>query len=302
MPYEVWIYSALVALAVPVLWWALSAPKVISDKAVQNLGTARRPSDLRVLKLEVPAAERIALPILRSLGSAGHRFTPAGWIQRFEKNLGEAGKAGRWTPEQVIGAKIAATLLAGLWGLLRVFGDSSPQSLAISAAVVALSFFLPDLLLSAMASRRKEAIVLELPDILDQLTMSVEAGLGFEAAISRIAAKDQGILSQEFARLTQDIRLGTPRSEALHGLATRSGVDDLRHVVLSLRQAEKLGTPLADTLRVMADQLRTQRSLRAEEAANKLPIKMIFPLALCILPALFIVILAPAVIQLANTF
>ncbi len=302
MPYEVWIYSALVAIAVPVLWWALSAPKVVSDKAVKNLGVGRKPQDLRALRLEMPAAERIALPVLRSLGAAGGRFTPAGWLSKYEKALGEAGKAGRWTPEQVVGAKIAATFLAGLWAVLRAFADGEAQSLAISVAAVVFAFFLPDLFLSALASRRKEAIVLELPDILDQLTMSVEAGLGFEAAIARIAAKDQGLMSKEFARLTQDIRLGTPRSEALQGLANRSGVDDLRHVVLSLSQAEKLGTPLADTLRVMADQLRSQRSMRAEEAANKLPIKMIFPLALCILPALFIVILAPAVIQLANTF
>ncbi len=302
MPFEIWIYSALVVIAVPVLWWGLTAPKPVSDRAVRNLGDSRRPEDLRALRLELPAAERVALPVLRSLGSLARRFTPAGWLAKYDKAIGEAGKTGRWTPEQVIGAKMAATLLGGLWASLRVLADPTPANFVLSAIIAAFAFFVPDLGLSAIATRRKEAIILELPDVLDQLTMSVEAGLGFESAIARIAEKDRGVLAKEFIRLTQDIRLGTPRAEALRTLATRSGVNDLRHVVLSLRQAEQMGTPLADTLRVMADQLRVQRSIRAEEAANKLPIKMIFPLALCILPALFIVILGPAFIQLAEVF
>lgn len=302
MPFNVWIYSALVALAVPVLWWGLSAPKVVSDKAVKNLGAGRRPDDLRTLRLEIPVAERVALPVLRGLGSVGLRFTPTGWMGRYERLLGRAGKLGRWTADQVIGAKIAATMLASLWAGLRLLSEPSIETVVVGGMAVAFALFVPDLVLRAMGDRRKEAIVLELPDVLDQLTMSVEAGLGFESAIARIAARGQGVLAGEFIRLTQDIRLGTPRSEALQGLANRSGVDDLRHVVLSLRQAEKMGTPLADTLRIMSDQLRVQRSLRAEETANKLPIKMIFPLALCILPALFIVILAPAAIQLTQAF
>lgn len=301
MPIHIWLSSALVAISVPILWWAMTGNKAVSAKALNNLGD-RRPSDLRTIRLEQPPAERIFLPIFKSLGSFAHRFTPANWIQRYDRSLGEAGKLGNWTPEQVIGSKVFLSMLATLWSTFRVLAAPSGNTIALAVVVTGLAFFLPDLLLSSTASRRKEEIELELPDVLDQLTMSVEAGLGFEAAISRIATQQDHILAEEFGRLMQDIQLGTPRSDALEALSRRSGVEDLRHVVLSLRQAEKLGVPLAQTLRVMSDQMRQKRAFRAEEKAHKLPIKIIFPLGFCILPALFIVILGPAVIQLASVF
>ena len=153
-----------------------------------------------------------------------------------------------------------------------------------------------------IGDRRTDAITRDLPDVLDQLTISVEAGLGFEAALARISAKGDSALSTEFGRMLQDIKLGVPRSDALGQLATRVGVDDLRHVVLALRQAEKLGVPLAKTLRAQSMEMREKRKFRAEEAAYKLPVKMIFPLGFCILPALFIVILGPAAIRISRLF
>lgn len=301
MPIQIWLFSALVASSVPILWWGLTGSKTVSVKALNNLGD-RRPSDLRTIRLEQPPVERILLPVFKHLGSVAHRFTPTNWIQRYERSLGEAGKLGTWTPEQVIGAKVFLTILATLWSTIRVLGEPTSNTTALAVVVIGLAFFLPDLLLSSTASRRKEEIELELPDVLDQLTMSVEAGLGFEAAISRIANQQNHVLAQEFGRLMQDIQLGTPRSVALEALSKRSGVEDLRHVVLSLRQAEKLGVPLAQTLRVMSDQMRQKRAFRAEEKAHKLPIKIIFPLGFCILPALFVVILGPAIIQLIDVF
>lgn len=301
MPYYVWIYSALISLSIPVLWWGLTGPKAVSSRAVRNLG-AQRSSDLRVLRLEQPPVERILLPVLKGVGRTARKFTPVAWLQRYERLLGEAGKLGRWTPEQVLGAKMLLPAVLGLWGILNLGGDPSARQVSLVILTVGIGFFAPDLLVRAMADRRKDQIQLELPDVLDQLTMSVEAGLSFEAALGRLAAKERGVLAEEFARLMQDIRLGTPRVEALAGLANRSGVEDLRHVVLSLRQAEKLGAPLAKTLRTMAEQMRIKRTLLAEEKAHKLPIKMIFPLALCILPALLIVILVPAFIRLYQVF
>ncbi len=301
MPLQIWIYSALISASVILLWWSLSNNKVVSERAVSNLGD-QRPSDLRVIRLEQPAAERVLLPIFRLTGERARRFTPAAWLTRFDRNLGEAGLLGRWSPEQIVGSKLMLGVAAGLWGTLKFMGDPTPRQLGMSALVTLLLFFVPDLILSAIASRRKEEIILELPDVLDQLTMSVEAGLGFEAALSRISAKEDHVLAQEFGRLIQDVKLGTPRSEALDALGKRSGVDDLRHVVLSLRQAEKLGVPLAKTLRIQADEMRTKRAFRAEEKAHQLPVKMIFPLGMCIMPALFIVILGPAAIQISRAF
>lgn len=301
MPIHVWIYSALVSLSIPVLWWGLTGPKAVSPRAIKNLGE-HRPSDLRTIRLEQPPVERILLPLLKGVGRTARKFTPIAWLQRYERLLGEAGRLGRWTPEQILGAKLLLPAVLGLWGALNLAGDPSAQQVLLVLLMVGIGFFAPDLLLRALADRRKEQIQLELPDVLDQLTMSVEAGLSFEAALGRLAAKERGVLAEEFARLIQDVRLGTPRVEALAGLASRSGVEDLRHVVLSLRQAEKLGAPLAKTLRTMAEQMRIKRTLRAEEKAHKLPIKMIFPLALCILPALLIVILVPAFIRLYEAF
>ena len=169
-------------------------------------------------------------------------------------------------------------------------------------AITAFFFFVPDLLLRSMADRRQEKILDDLPDVLDQLTMSVEAGLGFESAIAKISERETHPLAQELGRMIQDIRLGKPRSDAMAELATRVDVQDLRTVILSLRQSEKLGVPLAKTLRIQADEMRTKRKFRAEEKAHKLPIKMIFPLGMCILPALFIVILGPAAIQISEVF
>lgn len=302
MPVNVWIYAAMVCVSVPVLWWALTGEGKISAKAVKNLGTVGT-NDLRRLKLEQQTStERIALPMLRLLGRTGRRFTPIQWLERYERMLGEAGKLGRWTPEQVVGAKLVTGGSGAVWAFIQFLGDRSGTQLLLGVFVTAIAFFVPDLLISSMASRRRDSIELDLPDVLDQLTMSVEAGLGFEAAIGRIAQKQDHALAEEFGRLIQDIRYGTPRADALSALANRTGVEDLRHVVLSLRQAEKLGAPLAHTLRIMSEQMRQKRAFRAEEKAHKLPVKMIFPLGMCILPALFIVLLGPAFIQLAEVF
>ena len=163
-------------------------------------------------------------------------------------------------------------------------------------------FFMPDLMIRSKADRRAEEITIMLPDLLDQLTISVEAGLGFEAALDRIIQREDHALAQEFNRMLQDIRLGTSRPEALEALAKRSQVDDLRTVMLTLRQAEMLGVPLAESLRNVSAEMREKRRFRAEEKANQLPIKMIFPLGICILPALFIVILGPAVVRFTQLF
>lgn len=302
MSVTVWFYAAMVCASVPVLWWGLGGERKVSEKAVRNLGTVGT-GDLRRLKLEQQTStERIALPVLKLIGRTGRRFTPVQWLERYEKMLAEAGRLGRWTPEQVVGAKLVTGALGVLWAISQFTGNPSSVQLLLGMFVAGLAFFVPDLLISSMASRRRDSIELDLPDVLDQLTMSVEAGLSFEAALGRISQKQDHALAEEFGRLIQDIRYGTPRAEALSALANRTGVEDLRHVVLSLRQAEKLGAPLAHTLRVMSEQMRQKRAFRAEEKAHKLPVKMIFPLGLCILPALFIVLLGPAFIQLAEVF
>lgn len=301
MPTTVWLGAALIASALPLLYWALNQRGQVSAQAVKNIGATRNTS-LRVAQLEQPLVERIGLPIAAAIGGAGRTFLPVDWLRRYDKNLARAGKLGRWTAEQVVGAKIVLAAVAFLYAGLSLLNDASLSRVFLSVLGITVLFFTPDLLLRSAADRRHEQIQNALPDVLDQLTMSVEAGLGFESAIARIAERESHPLAQELGRMIQDIHLGAPRSEALGDLANRAHVEDLRHVVLALRQSEKLGVPLARTLRIQAEEMRSKRKFRAEEKAHKLPIKMIFPLGLCIMPALFIVILGPAAIKLSAIF
>ncbi|NNF54959.1 MAG: type II secretion system F family protein [Acidimicrobiales bacterium] len=301
MPTTVWLASALVAAALPLLYWSFNQGNEVSARAVQNLGT-RRNQNLRVAQLERPAIERLGLPVVSAIGRLGRGLLPVQWVRRYDQDLGRAGKLGQWTAEQIVGIKIVFLVVSGLYAIVQVISSPSLTRIAIAVGCVAFMFFVPDLLLKSMADRRHDLIQNALPDVLDQLTMSVEAGLGFESAIARISERENHPLAQELGRMIQDIRLGTPRADAMASLSQRAHVEDLKHVVLSLRQSEKLGVPLAKTLRVQAEEMRTKRKFRAEEKAHKLPVKMIFPLGLCILPALFIVILGPAAIQLSRVF
>lgn len=299
MPITVWIAAAAVASSLPIGWWALTGDRQLNKSVSRNL--TNQNTNMRSAVLERSAAERFVGPMMSEVGQRLLRLTPAGWLRSQTANLGKAGLLGRITPEQLLGAKILLPLVLGTLLVIRSVGGG-PRGILIAAAATVALFFVPDLLVRAIADRRAEEITLALPDVLDQLTISVEAGLGFEAALARIANTDDHALAQEFGRMLQDIKLGTRRIEALDALAQRSAVDDLRQVVLALRQAESLGVPLANTLRLLAIEMREKRRFRAEERANQLPIKMIFPLGLCILPALFIVILGPAVVTFMERF
>lgn len=299
MPLIVWFAAAAIASSVPVGWWALTGDRQLNKNVNQKLIEQR--TTMREAVLERSAAERFVGPIVSGVGQRLLRLTPAGWLRAQTASLGKAGLLGRITPEQLLGAKILLPTVLGTLLVIRSL-DGGPRGMLLAGAISILLFFVPDLFIRSVADRRAEQITTTLPDVLDQLTISVEAGLGFEAALARIANTDDHELAQEFGRMLQDIKLGTRRIDALEALAQRSAVDDLRQVVLALRQAESLGVPLAKTLRLLAIEMREKRRFRAEERANQLPIKMIFPLGLCILPALFVVILGPAVVTFMERF
>jgi tight adherence protein C len=164
-----------------------------------------------------------------------------------------------------------------------------------------LAYFTPDLLVHSRGQERQESIGKALPDTLDQMTIAVEAGLGFETAMARAGRTGTGPLADELVRTLQEVQLGVPRSKAMRNLADRTDQSDLRHFVLAVIQAESYGIPIADVLRTQAAEQRVKRRQRAEEQAMKIPVKIIFPLILCILPTLFIVILGPAAIQVSRS-
>lgn len=303
MPLFVWVACAALGMSLPLLWWSLqSSSPSASKSARENLVAGREVSSYRAAVLERSGTERLLDPILHKLAGLGRRFLPTTWFDTIDDRLATAGLLGRITGEQVVGAKVLATLLAVLLLGLPAMQEPTPWSVGFALGTPLVAWFAPDILLGGRADRRVKTIERELPDVLDQLTISVEAGLGFEAAMARIGDKGNSVLSLEFARTLQDIKLGVNRVDALEDLAERTQSGDVRHFVLALRQAERMGVPLARTLRIQAEEMRTKRRLRAEEAALKLPVKLIFPLGLCIFPALFIVIVGPAFLQISRIF
>jgi tight adherence protein C len=180
-------------------------------------------------------------------------------------------------------------------------GSSALTVLLILLSTV-VAYFVPELLLYSRGQERQAAIGLELADTLDQMTIAVEAGLGFESAMARAGKNGKGPLAEELVRTLQDIAVGQPRREAYLSLADRTGVPDLRRFVRAVVQADAYGISIADVLRTQAVEMRLKRRQRAEQKAMQIPVKVIFPLILCILPTLFIVLLAPAVMRIVEAF
>ncbi len=294
MSIVVWIGAAMVACSIPIAGWAVMGDRTASRRAGQNL-PGYNPT-LRQAELQQSPVERLVLPVTRQVGTRLISFTPIGWVERRNLTLAKAGLSGRVTAEQILGAKLVLPVLLGALLGLRLIGNMEPRLVMLALSCVIVGFFAPDILTRAKADRRAEAITLALPDMLDQVTISVEAGLGFESAMARTSAGQTHPLAQEFLRMLQDVRLGSTRSDALRAMAERSQVDDLKSVVLTLRQADSLGVPMSRTLRTASNEMREKRRFRAEARAQRLSTLLIFPLGLCILPALFIVILGPAIV------
>lgn len=228
------------------------------------------------------------------------KLTPHSYVAWLDKMLGNAGRPPSMPLDRLLTVKPLAALGGALFGLL--LAAKSPQGVLLAVGITAACYFLPDLLVYNNGTKRQATIALDLPNVMDQLLISVEAGLGFEAAMSRVGATGKGPMAQEMARTLQDIQAGMTRREAYKAMATRSSVPDLRSFVGAVIQADAQGLSVARVLKPQADQMRIKRRLRAEEKAMKLPVAVVFPLLLFIFPPLFIVILGPAVINAMATF
>lgn len=231
-------------------------------------------------------------------------MTPKGvtaWLQRW---LDYAGNPPAWPPERIMETQglglLVFAFLGGAFGFAFGFGVSGVIICVAGGAL--LGFWAPFLVVYDLGVRRQQAIRRQLPDALDLLTLSVEAGLGFDAALSQVASAMPGALAREFARMLQEMQMGQRREEAMRALARRTTVTELRSIATSLVQAGQLGIPIANVLREQAREMRQKRRQRAEEQARKLPVKVIFPLVLCLFPALFIVVIGPGVINIMDAF
>lgn len=284
------------------LWWSLTGQR--TSRATENLMAGMRPPsvDGRQLLLEQGASERLVAPMAERAAKVARRLTPAGRVDALARRLVQAGNPRGIELSQVLSIKVGLAVLGLIVGGLRMAVKPGVGSLLFLAVFVVGAYFLPDGLLVSARDRRYEQARLSTADMIDQLTVTVEAGLGLEAAIAQVARANKGPFAQELIRTLQDVQAGLPRVRALKDLTDRLDVPEVRQVVFALIESEKHGLPVAATLRVQADELRVRRRQRAEEKAMKLPVKIVFPTLLCIMPSLFIVVLGPAFINIAKSF
>jgi tight adherence protein C len=238
-------------------------------------------------------------PILLGISK---RLTPGSYESKLDHWLSLAGRPAAMPLDKLIVSKPLLALAGALAGILLLSNSFTSMNIAVAIFATVFLYFVPDLLVYNKAIKRQEAIELELPNTLDQMLISVEAGLGFESAMARAGAYGGGPLAQELVRTLQDIQVGRPRQEAYEAMASRSSVQDLKGFVRAVVQADKYGIGIAKVLRAQAKDARVKRRQRAEEKAMKLPVKVLFPLILFIFPVLFIVLLGPAAINIIEAF
>jgi tight adherence protein C len=275
-------------------------PDVIGDRLTQF---TERSMTLEELELQQPFYQRVIVPAIKSLLAVLGKYGPKQSAERLKVNLQMAGNPGGITPAMFVGMRVVlALVLGGVVTLVTFRSMPLPQAMMYSAIGFILGYMLPVMWLGRQITQRKNNITKALPDALDLLCISVEAGLAFDLALQRVTQKWDDELAREFKRVLSDIRLGRSRREALKDLAQRTGVEDVQTFTAAIIQADQLGVSMSKILRLQADQMRVRRRQRAEEKAQQAPVKMLFPLVFLIFPALFVVILGPAVPRIMSAF
>jgi len=285
-------YAAILAVIAPIsimTWLAFTGDRAGLRNIQANLG--RR-----------PAAAGSALSTSGQFAALSLKITPKGYTVWLDKQLAGAGRPKDWPLGRVIMVKPLLALAGAVMGVFLVAGSPTAVNVVLMLGVTALAYFVPDILIRNNAQKRREKIKLELPDTLDQMLISVQAGLGFETAMARAGQNGTGPLADELIRTLQDIQVGRSRKDAYLAMAQRVDVADLRSFVRAVVQADAYGIAIANVLNSQAKDMRVKRRQRAEEHAMKMPVKMLFPLIFTILPTLFIVLLGPTVLSIMEVF
>jgi len=259
--------------------------------------------NLEELELQQPFAERTLRPLVARLSRMGSRLTSASSTDTAEKRLAMAGNPGDLRLTDWMGVKMLVALATGaiLFLLFAVLAGSFVAALFLALIGLGIGYLLPEFWLGSRIKARQKLILKMIPDTLDLLTISVRAGLGFDAALAKVVEKLPGPLTDEFRRALAEVRVGKARRDALRDMIPRTNVQPLSNFIGAIIQAETLGVSISKVLQVQSEQLRIERRQRAEEQAARAPIKMLFPLVGCIFPSLFIVILGPALISIIQT-
>jgi tight adherence protein C len=269
-----------------------------------SLGQVTDSVDLREEELSGSALNRIVLPAAKRVGKGLVRLTPFDLNARINEKLILAGSPAGWDAERVVALKIIGGL-AGLVGgvLLAALLPIAALLKVLFVVLFALTgYVVPGVQVSAMATKRQRAIQKQLPDVMDLLTISVEAGLGFDAALSQVTKNVPGPLAEEIGRLLQEVQIGSSRAEAFRHLGDRTSVPELQSFTLSMIQADLFGVSIANVLRAQSKELRQKRRQRAEELAQKIPVKLLFPMIFLVLPALFVIVIGPGAIKIYEQF
>jgi tight adherence protein C len=281
-----------------------------SDPLMQRLAEATQRGDvvtsLEQIEMQQPFTQRVIVPFLQRIGDLSTSFTPQKVLEETTRKLEIAGNPGRVDAATFLASRFIVAIFFG--GILLMVGLFAPnrwplgQTFLVVTAFTLLGFFFPQLWLQSRINSRQKEIRKAMPDALDLLTICVEAGLGFEAAMSKVSEKWENQLSMALLRAIREIQLGKARRDAMRDMAERIGIPEMTSFVAAIIQSEILGVSLAKVLRIQSDQMRVRRRQRAEEQAHQAPIKMIIPLAFLIFPSIFIILLTPAGIQLSKSF
>ena len=297
------ILALCVAFGVILIFQGLSRPQVdLLETRLAQFGD--RELTLDEMEMTLPLADRIFRPIFEKMARALTSHTPANQQQALQDKINLAGRPYGLTVGGFLTLQILALVIFSVLGYAAAAFLNAGQMFNILGPVVGgvLGYLVPQSMLSRKIRARQKDILLSLPNALDLLTISVEAGLGFDAAIARVTEKYHNTLAQEFTRVLNEVRLGRPRMEALDDMGKRNKVDDLNNFVQAIIQSEQLGVGIANVLRIQSEEMRRRRRQRAEEQGQKAPLKMLFPMVGCIFPTLFIVLLGPAVIKVFDQF
>jgi tight adherence protein C len=305
--------SVLLLLGVVLLVTALVLLGLVLDDSSESAGVTRSLAVLQAMtsapqelthELDRPFGERVLVPLrARALG-LGRRLSGGDSAERIRRRLELAGNPAGWTVDRVVSGKVLGAVGGLLVGVLLALMLGRPLSvgLVVVLGVAVVGFFSPSLFLYQLAYDRAERMQRDLPDAIDLLTISVEAGLGFDAAIQQVALHTEGPLADEFARVLREMQIGQGRSAALRALADRTNVADVRTFVGAMVQADAFGIPISHVLRVQSQEIRVKRRQRAEQKAQQVPVKMTVPLIFCILPCLFVAVMGPAAISIMGSF
>ncbi|EAP97564.1 probable secretion system protein TadC [Janibacter sp. HTCC2649] len=295
------VAAILVAVALCV------AVVLIGTIGVGTTGVARslelvnyRPDSSTVAKSELAAKDRLVVPFEQGLKGVARRLSPAGTAGRLAASLNRAGNPPAWPVERIFGAKGIGLVAGALLGLF--FGGLGLTGLLYAVIGGAALFFLPDLLVYNAGIRRQEQLRKGFADALDMLTVCVESGQGFDAALGQVARNVTGPIAGEFARVLSEFQIGMTRGQAFQGMAERNTSPEVKNFVSALVQADRLGVPIAGVLREQTKEMRVVRRQLAEEKAQKVTVKVVFPVLLCIFPVIFVVILGPAAINIYDLF